>query len=166
MGKASTTGSFQLFIAKIFSTGMLAISTIIVGLFISDVDYGLYTIVVIPVATFILFQDWGVSFALTKYCAEYRAKREEENLRKIIVAGLTFAVMTGLILSLLLFITASLIASNVLGEPASANFITITSISILFLGIFTTSQSIFLGFELSERLNPSVGVPEWAGVLR
>ena len=51
MGKASTTGSFQLFIARIASTIMLAVSTILVGLFISDVDYGLYVIAVIPITT-------------------------------------------------------------------------------------------------------------------
>ncbi len=147
MGKASTIGSFQLFIAKIISTIMLAISTIIIGLFISDVEYGLYYIALIPVTTFILFLDWGVGSALTKYCAQYRAEGKEKNLRKIIVAGLSFVVATGLILTLVLFLMANIIASNVLGEPTSAYLITITSISILFLGIYTTTQSIFVGFE-------------------
>ena len=83
MGKDSATGSFQLFIAKIISTIVLAVSTIIIGTFISDVDYGLYVVALIPVTTFLLFQDWGVGAALTKYSAYYRTNREENNLRKI-----------------------------------------------------------------------------------
>ena len=147
MGKASTTGSFQLFIARIASTIMLAVSTILVGLFISDVDYGLYVIAVIPITTFLLFQDWGVGAALTKYCAQYRASSEEENLRKMIVAGLTFGIATGLVLSLLLLISANFMASSFLREPSTAYLITISSIAILFIGSFTISQSIFVGFE-------------------
>jgi len=156
MGKASTTGSFQLFIARIVSTIMLAVSTLLVGLFISDVDYGLYVVAIIPISTFLLFQDWGVGAALTKYCAQYRAKNEEEKLRKTIIAGLVFAAVTGLILTMLLFISANFMASNFIGEPDSAYLITISAAAILFIGFFTVSQSIFVGFERIKLLGLTI----------
>jgi hypothetical protein len=59
MGRASATGSFQLFIGKIISTVILTVGTIILGIFILEGDYGLYAIALIPATTMLLFQDWA-----------------------------------------------------------------------------------------------------------
>jgi len=150
MGKASATGSFHLFIGQIFSTIMLAISSIIVGLYISQGDYGLFTIALVPIATFILFQDWGVEPALTKYCATFRAEKKEAELKKIIISGLTFKTITGLLLTLISFLTAGFFASSIYNNPESAFLITLASITIFFGSIHGSSLSIFVGFERME----------------
>jgi O-antigen/teichoic acid export membrane protein len=150
MGKDSATGSFQLFIGRIVSTLMLAIGTIIVGIFIDNVEYGLYAIAVIPATTFLLFQDWGVASALTKYCANYRAAKREGELRNIIVSGLTFEAVTAIALTLLSLITANFVASAVFGSPESAFLIAFASITILSTAIYSVSASVFVGFERME----------------
>jgi O-antigen/teichoic acid export membrane protein len=147
MGKTSATGSFQLFVGKIASTLMLAIGTIIVGIFIDDWEYGLYTIAMIPSITFLLFQDWGISSALTKYCANYRAKKREAELRSIVTSGLTFEAMTGLILTLFSLFTANFVASTIFGNSESAFLISLSSITILSSAIYGASVSVFVGFE-------------------
>ena len=147
MGKTSATGSFQLFIGRIVSTIVLAVGTIIVGVYISDVQYGLYTIALVPATTFLLFQDWGVSFALTKYSANFRAEKKEGELRRIIVSGLTFEVMTGIALTLISFLTANFVASRIFSNPESAFLIALASIAILFTAIYGLSLSVFIGFE-------------------
>ena len=48
MGQASAKGSLWLFIGKMLSTVILAIGVIVLGWFISESDYGLYTIALIP----------------------------------------------------------------------------------------------------------------------
>ena len=147
MGKVSATGSFQLFIGKVLSTLILAVGTIIVGIFILESEYGLYAIALIPATTLLLFQDWGTGAALIKYCASLRAANKEDDLRKTIIAGLTFSVATGIALTVLSLLTASLIASTIFSKPASAYMITIASITILFTALLTVAQSIFIGFE-------------------
>jgi len=147
MGKVSATGSFQLFIGKVLSTLILAAGSIIVGIFISETDYGLYAIALIPATTMLLFQDWGIGSALIKYCANLRAANKEGDLRKTIIAGLTFNVATGLALMVLSLFAASFIASTIFSKPDSAFLITVASISIMFTAIFNVSQSIFIGFE-------------------
>ncbi len=147
MGKTSATGSFQLFIGRIVSTIVLAVGTIIVGIFISDVQYGLYTIALVPATTFLLFQDWGVSFALTKYCANLRAAKKEGELRRIIISGLTFEVITGIALTLISFLTANFVASAIFSNPESAFLVALASIAILFTAIYGVSLSVFIGFE-------------------
>ena len=77
MGKTSAVGSLQLFLGKSLSTVILAVGAIVIGIFISEGDYGLYAVALIPAATFLLFQDWGVSTALTRYCAKYRSTNED-----------------------------------------------------------------------------------------
>jgi O-antigen/teichoic acid export membrane protein len=150
MGKDSAIGSFQLFIGKFASTLMLAIGTIIVGIFINESEYGLYAIALIPATTFLLFQDWGISSALTKYCANFRATKREGELRNIIVSGLTFEVLTALALTLLSLLTANFVASTIFDNPESAFLVAFASITILSTAIYGVSTSVFVGFERME----------------
>ena len=147
IGKTSATGSFHLFIGKILSTVILAVGTIIVGWFIQEGEYGLYAIALIPALTLLLFQDCGVGSAMTKYCAHYRAIKKAGDLRRIIVAGLTFEAASGLILTVASLLMANFIASTIFGKPESAFLISVASIVILFTGLLMAFQSIFVGFE-------------------
>lgn len=147
MGQTSAVGSLQLFLSRTISTIILAVGTIIIGLFISQTDYGLYAVALIPSATFLLFQDWGVSTALTRYCAKCRSTNQEVELRKIISAGLIFEVATGIILTLLLILLANFMAVVTLGRPESTFLIAVSSITIFMSAIGSTSVSILMGFE-------------------
>ena len=150
MGKASATGSFQLFIGRIASTVMLSISSIIVGIIINPGEFGLYTIAIIPAATFILFQDWGVGSAMTKFCANYRGEKREGELRSIIVSGLTFKAITGLSLTFLSLLTANFVASTIFNNPELTFLVTLVSVTIFFDAIYGSSLSVFVGFERME----------------
>ncbi len=147
IGKVSAAGSLQLFIGKTVSTVILAVGTTILGLFIQVEDYGLYTIALIPATTLILFQDWGVGSAMTKYCAQYRSMNKEEDLRKIILAGEIFESVTGIILTIISLLTANSLASTIFGKPELASLIIFSSITILFAALFNAAQSVFVGFE-------------------
>jgi O-antigen/teichoic acid export membrane protein len=147
MGKTSATGGFHLFVGQLASTIMLAIGSIIVGIYIDQGQYGLYVIALVPVNTLLLFVDWGVGSALTKYCAHYRASQMEKELRKIIKAGLVFSTATGITLTLVSLSTANFVASSVFSNPETALLITLVSFTILSTAIYSASRSIFVGFE-------------------
>lgn len=147
MGKTSATGSFQLFVGKSISSIILALSSIIVGIYILQGEYGLYTIALVPSTIFLLFQDWGIGPALIRNCAKYRAAKKEGELRNVIVTGLAFEAATGLVLTLLLLLTASFMASTIYGKPESTFLIAISSITIMSSAIYVGCDSIFVGFE-------------------
>jgi lipopolysaccharide exporter len=155
IGKVSATGSYQVFIGRVLSTFILAAGSIIVGIFISESNYGLYVIAVIPASTLLLFQDWGVGAALIKYCAGLRVVEKEGDLRKIIVAGLTFSAATGVVITLFSMVMSNFIASAVFGKPESAFLIFLASVTILFSALLSVSNSIFVGF---ERMKLNAGV--------
>ena len=147
MGRTSVTGSLQLFLGKIASTVIMAISTIVLGWFILEGDYGLYVVALIPATTLLLFQDWGIGSALIRNCARCRASNNEVELKKIIIAGLTFEVATGLVLTLLSVLMANFIATAIFAKPDSAFLIIFASATIIATSISTATQSIFVGFE-------------------
>ena len=66
MGKTSALGSVQLFLGKMLSTIILAIGSIILTILISEGDYGLYIVALIPATTALLFQDLGVGLLLVR----------------------------------------------------------------------------------------------------
>jgi len=147
MGKVSATGSFQLFIGKSTSTIIMAIGTIILARLMLPAEYGLYTIALVPSLTISLFHDWGISVAMAKYIAQYKAINKNEDIRDIIAIGLIFKVATGLALSLLSLFLASFIATTIFNRPETAPLISIASIAILSQSLLTASQSNFTGFE-------------------
>lgn len=147
MGQDSARGGFWLFIGKIISVVVLAFGTIILGLFIGEAEYGLYAIAVIPSVTLMLFQDWGTSTALTKYCAQFRATDERRNLGQLIKAGMTFSFTSGLLLTILSLLLANFLAISVFDKPEAALYITIASSTLLSTSILVSAQSVFVGFE-------------------
>jgi O-antigen/teichoic acid export membrane protein len=147
MGKTTATGSLQLFLGQIGSSLILAVGTIVMSLFILEGDYGLYVISLIPVATALLFQDWGVGSALIRSCAQCRASKDEGNLRRIIVVGLTFGGATGLALTLGTLLIANFLAFSVFGKPESAILMVFSSASVFSISVFTGVKNVFVGFE-------------------
>ncbi|MEM2917847.1 MAG: oligosaccharide flippase family protein, partial [Candidatus Bathyarchaeia archaeon] len=150
MGKKSATGSFQLFIGVAASTIIMAIGTIILARLMTPEEYGLYSIALIPTYTAILFRDWGINSAITKYTASLRAENKENETRKIILTGLTFEIITGLILSLILIAFSNFIASTIFQRPESSQLIAIASTTLLAGSIIIAAQSSFIGFEKME----------------
>jgi len=147
MGQTSAVGSLQLFLGKTISTVILAVGTILVGVFISQAGYGLYVIAIVPATTFLLFQDWGVGSALTRFCAKYRVTGEMVEQRKIIVAGFIFEIATGIVLTVMLILLANFIGSTIFGKPESVFLIVVSSITILMSAIGMVPGSVFVGFE-------------------
>src|ERR1035437_7004368 len=152
MGKTSTVNSVQLFFGTSASTIIQAVGAIVLGIFILPGDYGLYVVALIPMATLTLFQDWGVSSALVRYCAKYRAINEGVEQRKVIIAGLIFLAATGLVLTVVSLLLANFFATTIYHKPASAFLITIASVTILSGSTVTGIASVFTGFE-QMRLN-------------
>ena len=147
MGKVSVTGSFHLFIGKSMSTIIMAIGTIILGRIMLPTEYGLYTISLVPSVTISLFDDWGITVAMSKYIAQYKAINKDADIHDIIAAGLTFKVATGLALSLLSLFLANFIATTIFNRPETTPLITLASIAILSQSLLNAAQSNFIGFE-------------------
>jgi O-antigen/teichoic acid export membrane protein len=150
MGKTSAKGSFQLFIGQAASTIIMAVGAVILARLITPEEYGLYSIALIPSYMAILFRDWGINSAITKYTASLRAQKTEEETFEIIKAGLIFEIAAGFLLSLVLVSLSGFIASVIFNRPESAPLIAIASVTVFATALQTAAQSTFIGFERME----------------
>jgi O-antigen/teichoic acid export membrane protein len=147
MGKTSATGSFHLFIGVAVSTIIMAVGSLILAWLLLPQEYGLYSIALIPSYMIILFRDWGINSAITRYIASLRTENKNEDIRNIIVGGLLFETATGLCLSFLSILLANSIASVLFHRPDSAGLISVVSVAIFSGSLLVASQSSFIGFE-------------------
>jgi O-antigen/teichoic acid export membrane protein len=146
-GKTSATGGFHLFLGTSLSTIIMAVGTVILVRLMTPEDYGLYSIALMPSLMVNLFRDWGTGSAMTKYIAQYRASNDVQNLNNVVSAVLTFQVMTGLVLSLVSFLTADFLALYIFHRPELTALISVVSITVFANSLIGVCQSAFVGFE-------------------
>jgi len=149
MGKTSATGSFHLLIGVAGSTVIMFVGTFILATLLPVSDVGLYGMALIPSSIISYFRDWGVNYAMTQQIANLRASGRESEIHDVIVSGIIFEILTGVILSVICFAVAQPLAL-ILNPSNSAHlsvYISIMSLSILAGAIFSASTAIFTGFE-------------------
>jgi stage V sporulation protein B len=149
MGKTSATGSVQLLVGVATSTIIMALGAIILGNLLTQDQYGLYAIALAPSTLINLFRDWGINSAMAKQIASLRVSHRDEEIRDVIAAGVIFEVLSGLALSVLSLLLASVIASFY-SKPESASYIAIFSVTIISGSLLTASQAGFVGYERME----------------
>lgn len=147
MGRTSAAGGFQLLIGVVASNVIMAVGTIVLARLLSPAEYGLYSVALIPSLMINLFRDWGVNSAITKYVAHSKASENEESVRRVVAAGLTFEILTGLVLSLLMVLLADFLGSTILHRPEISPLLSIVSITIFSGSLLTAAQSSFIGLE-------------------
>ena len=149
MGKSSATGSFHLLIGVVGSTVIMAVGTLILAGLLQVNELGLYGIALIPSSIINYFRDWGVNSALTQQIASLRAAGKDSEIHDVIVSGVIFEIISGVILSLICFAVAeplALILSP--GNAASLSvYISIMSLSVFAGAILAAAGGIFVGFE-------------------
>ena len=145
--KVAGRGGAVIFFSNILSTLIAAVGAIIVIRLLSPTEYGLYTIAGIPASMMLLFGDWGVNAALTKYIAQYRAEGKENNVASVLRAGLVFKIGVGVILTFLTFLLSDFLAGFVLRKPETSLLVKVSCLMVLGTQLYKTSWSTFLGFE-------------------
>lgn len=151
MAKTSARGSFKLFIGVSVSSIITAISVILVmRLLPTEGDFGLIGIALTFPTLISLFKDWGINSAMVKYLAQYRSENNKNGVKSVMVAGLSFELFTGTLLTLLSFSLAGYLATNIFEVPEARSLIEFASLTILADSFLKISQATFTGFERLE----------------
>jgi stage V sporulation protein B len=151
MAKSSAKGGFKLFIGVSISSIVTAVSLILVLRLLGNPDdYGIITKALIFPAMLGLFKDWGTNSAMIKYLAQYRSENKPHRVKNVMVTGLLFELITGVLLTLLCFLLADFLATNVFRLPETKVLIEVASLTILADSFLKISQSTFIGLERME----------------
>jgi stage V sporulation protein B len=147
---ASARGSFHLFWGLVISTVISSVATIFVARLLGSDLYGLYGIVLTAPNLLAVFRDWGINSAMIRYTARFRSEDRLSEIRNILVSGIVFELILGVLLSAVCFISSSYLATDVFQRPEIASLIQIASIGILASGVVTAATSVFTGIEKME----------------
>ena len=151
MAKSSARGGFKLFIGVSISSIVTAVGLILVlRLLANPDDYGIITKALIFPAILGLFKDWGTNSAMIKYLAQYRSENKPQSVKNVMVTGLLFELVTGVLLTLLCFLLADFLATSVFQLPEAKVLIEVASLTILADSFLKVSQSTFIGLERME----------------
>jgi O-antigen/teichoic acid export membrane protein len=146
----SARGSFFLVSGTALSTVVMAISTILVGRLIGSELYGKYTLALVIPSLLLLFADLGINQGIVKFTAGLRLKGETHRVAKIVKHGLLIKAIAGVLLFLINYTLADLLASVLLQRPDMAFYVRVISTSILFQVIFSTASFAFVGLDKTE----------------
>jgi O-antigen/teichoic acid export membrane protein len=132
-------GAFLLFGGGTLATVLSAICSIIIARLLGPELYGIYSLALIVPGFLMLFTDYGVSQALTKYIAENQAHEEENRTIQLIKSGLAFNMATSIIMLLIGLALLQQLTTLLTSRPEIAP---LTGISILLIIIQPTSTAI------------------------
>lgn len=76
-------GGTVIFLSHMLSILIASLGAIILISLLSPTEYGLYTIATIPTSLMVLFGDWGINTALTRFIAQYRAEKGMSRLHRL-----------------------------------------------------------------------------------
>ena len=147
IAEVSAKGSFELFVGYVVSTIISAVGTILVARLLTDIEYGLLTVVIIPPMMLSVVRNLGVNSAIIRFTARYRAEGEEERIRSVILSGLLFEALMGVAFSAALAAFSKPLAVHVFHRPQAVNLMRLASLLVLADSLFTFSISVFTGFE-------------------
>jgi O-antigen/teichoic acid export membrane protein len=148
MAKVSVKGGFHLLWGLVASTIISSIGTVFIGNLLGADNYGLYTIALVAPNLISTFRDWGISTAMIKYTAQYKAENKAANIRGIFATSIIFETAMGLMLSVVAFLLSESLA-NLYDLPITS-LIQIASFTILTGALLGTAQSAFVGVERME----------------
>ena len=140
-------GGFTLFVGNLVSYVFLAFGSIFVARMLSPAEYGLYAVCMVLPQFFLLFSDWGVNAALTRFLSRYRSEERFSEIWELNWVGLAFKLVVSGLLCLFLVLSADFLSVVVLKRPGVGDLVRVASVFIVFNSLYTTVVAILTGLE-------------------
>ncbi|MCW4010288.1 MAG: oligosaccharide flippase family protein [Candidatus Bathyarchaeota archaeon] len=150
LAKLSAKGGFNLLWGLVVSTVISAVGTIFIARLLGSDLYGLYAVVLTVPNLVLIFRDWGITAAVVRFTAQYRAEGRLDEIRSVYLSGIIFELILGLVLSVFSFVFADFLATVVFNRPVIAPLIQIASFSIFVSGLVAVATAAFTGYERME----------------
>lgn len=143
----SAHGGYYLFVGNTLSTGILAISSIIIARLLGPADYGLYSLAIVVPSILIGLIDFGITSAITRFSAKFRAEGRDSEARRVIKTGLFFELIVGIGTSIFCLTFSDLLSTYLINRPEASFYVRIVSFLILFQTLLNVLSSAFIGLD-------------------
>jgi stage V sporulation protein B len=146
IARSSVRSSLILFTSSITANLLLTAAVLVVARLLGPASYGAYTLALLPYTIFMLFTSIGVAPAITRFAAYHVSRGEIEEARRMTANGLKFILFTGIILTVISYITSPLVASVILHRPELTSNIQLSSLAILGQAVYMAAVNTFVGW--------------------
>ncbi|MFH2110720.1 MAG: oligosaccharide flippase family protein [Candidatus Bathyarchaeota archaeon] len=146
--RGSARGSLLLMVGQVASTVVSALTVMAVARLLGPENYGVVTVVMVPIGLALLIQDLGVNTALTRFTALLRREGRLGDIRVLVRVGLTFKAAVAGTIALGYWAGAGTIASFYLQRPELEGLIRVVSLSVLGEALMTAVQAVLVGHEM------------------
>ena len=146
LGVEAVKEGYGFFIGNTLSTLILAIGSIAIARLLGSENYGVYSLSFIIPSMLVLFTSLGIDQSLIKYVSEYASKKLYSDIRGMFQASLIFKLVMGATTTIIIYLLAESLASNLLNRPYMTSLIKISSLLILFQALYTLCSNFFIGF--------------------
>jgi len=134
----------------VLSDVIAAGGAIVVARLLGSTNYGLYGVSAIPLSIIGLFSNWGLGAAAIRFIAQCRAQGRTGEAKGILFTGMVTGFFTGLLFTLVAFVAAHFMATQVFNKPELTLLIQVSSVTLLANSLLSFSQAIYIGFDRAE----------------
>ena len=142
-------GSFLL-LGNASSTIILALGAILIARLLGPEAYGTYSLSLIPSSLFLIFTDFGIDAAVTKFTANGRPEDRKRRARRLIRLALLFKAITAAAMVLLCLSLSEKLATNLLNRPEIEPLIRLSVLLIPAQALANTASYAFLASDKAE----------------
>jgi O-antigen/teichoic acid export membrane protein len=122
-------------------------SRVIIVRYITQSEYGVYSLAVALVGIFGTVATLGLAQGATRYIAYFRGKNELSKIKGVVFSSLGFTLIASILLSLVLFFTSDILAIKAFHNPELSTPLKIFSAAIPFSVLTGILITIFRGFD-------------------
>lgn len=146
LGLRMTSGALWSIGGAVISRGLMLIASIFVARMLGREVYGEYGMIRTTVSMFLVFAGFGLGMTATKHVAEYRITDPERAGRIMAISGL-FAVGTGTLVAVGLYIFASWVATHTINATHLVGELRIGAFILLLNAVNGAQSGALAGFE-------------------
>lgn len=143
IAKGTLAASFGMFVGL----GLTFLSRIIVARYVTESEYGLFSLALITLNILALISTLGLQQGATRYIAYFRGNNEQGKVYNTIISSVQFVLTASIPLSLLVFFASGPIATNLFHSPELIFPLRMFALGVPLLALIRVAASIYRGFD-------------------
>lgn len=143
----SARGSIYLFMGNFVSEIINAVGVVLVARLLTPEEYGVYNVAFVLPFLFVMFSNWGVGAALTRFLARYQEEGKWSKIRGMVTKGLAFNGGLAVLLTAIMYVSADFLAEKILLRPGLGGLVRLTAGIVFLFSLFNTINAIYFGLE-------------------
>lgn len=140
-------GAGIIFVGTIVSILLGFAGRVIIVRYITQSEYGIYSLVLVIIGIFALISTLGLPEGSARQIAYYRGKRDTLKVRGIVSSSIQLSLTASIVLSIVCFFASGFVSTEIFHNSGLSAPLKIFSFTLPFLTLITIFASIFRGFD-------------------